>query len=157
MVITPARTPSAGSWLTTAQGNWPSQRAAPASGFSAGRIHTAVDTTVLAGTLRFNIASGTPTIAAGVTATVASGATLELAGSVSALGTAGGNRVHVINDSTAPGVLVSGTGQIVGGIDGTGDAQVNDGSDLTADHIIQNALIIGGRHGSPGVRDDRRL
>ena len=106
-------------------------------------------TTVLAGTLRFNIASGTPTIAAGATAAVASGATLELAGSVSALGAAGGNRVNVTNDSTAPGLLVSGTGQIVGGIDGTGDTQVNDGSDLTADHIIQNALIIGGSAGGP--------
>ena len=104
-------------------------------------------TTVLAGTLRFNIASGTPTIAAGATAAVASGATLELAGSVSALGAAGGNRVNVTNGSTAPGLLVSGTGQIVGGIDGTGDTQVNDGSDLTADHIIQNALIIGGSAG----------
>ena len=37
------------------------------------------------GTLRFNVNSGTATIGTGVTATVASGATLELAGSVSAL------------------------------------------------------------------------
>ena len=59
------------------------------------------DTTVSGGTLKFNITSGTPTIAAGVTATVASGATLEMAGSVSALGTAGGNRVHIVNNSTA--------------------------------------------------------
>ncbi len=109
------------------------------------------DIAVTGGALRFNVTSGTPTIAAGVTATVASGATLELAGSISALGTAGGNRAHVINSSTAPGVLVSGTHQVVGGIDGTGSVQVNAGSDLTADHIIQNALIIGGAAGSPSL------
>ncbi len=108
-------------------------------------------TAVLAGTLKFNVTSGSPTIAAGVTATVASGATLELAGSVSALGSAGGNRTHVLNNSTSLGLIVSGTSQIVGGIDGTGNVQVNAGSDLTADHIIQNALIIGGAAGNPGL------
>jgi autotransporter-associated beta strand protein len=109
------------------------------------------DTTVATGTLKFNITSGTPTIAAGVTATVASGATLELAGSVSALGTAGGNRVHLVNNSTASGVVVSGTNQVVGGIDGLGNTQVNAGSDLTANHIIQSALIIGGTTVNPGL------
>jgi autotransporter-associated beta strand protein/uncharacterized repeat protein (TIGR03803 family) len=108
-------------------------------------------TTVSAGTLRFNIASGAPTIAAGATATVASGATLELAGSISALGAAGGNRVDVTNSSAAPGILVTGTHQFVGNIDGTGITQVNAGSDLTANHIIQSALIIGGAAGSPAV------
>jgi autotransporter-associated beta strand protein len=108
-------------------------------------------TTVSGGTLKFNIASGTPTIAAGATATVASGATLELAGSVSALGTSGGNRVHLVNNSTAAGVVVSGTNQVAGAIDGSGDVQVNAGNDLTADHIIQNALIIGGTAASHGL------
>jgi hypothetical protein len=98
--------------------------------------------------LRFNIASGTSTVAAGATATVASGATLELAGSISALGAAGGNRVNVLNGSTAPGVLVSGTHQVVGKIDGTGTTQVNAGSDLTADQIVQAALVIGGSAGN---------
>jgi autotransporter-associated beta strand protein len=109
------------------------------------------NTTVSAGTLKFNIASGTPTIASGVMATVASGTTLELAGSVSALGTAGGNRAHIVNNSTSAGVVVSGTHQVVGGIDGAGDIQINAGSDLTANHIIQNALTIGGTAGSPGL------
>ena len=108
-------------------------------------------TTVMAGTLRFNIASGTPTIAAGATATVASGATLELAGAISALGSAGGNRVHLINNSSAPGLLVTGMHQVVGNVDGNGTMQVNAGSDLTADRIIQSALIIGGAVGSPAV------
>ncbi len=113
------------------------------------------NTTVSAGTLKFNIASGAATIAAGATATVASGATLELAGSVSALGTAGGHRVHIVNNSAGgagpSGVVVSGVHQVVGDIDGTGSTQVNAGSDLTADHIIQSALIIGGTAGGPGL------
>jgi autotransporter-associated beta strand protein len=108
------------------------------------------DIAVSSGRLVFNINSGSPTIAAGVTATVASGATLELAGSVSALGAAGGNRVHVVNNSTASGLVVSGVNQIVGAIDGSGATRVNAGSDLTANHIIQSALVIGGSGGNPG-------
>jgi autotransporter-associated beta strand protein len=109
------------------------------------------NTTVSAGTLKFNITSGTPTIAAGATATVASGATLELAGSVSALGSAGGNRTQIMNNSTALGLVVSGSHQQVGNIDGSGTTQVNAGSDLTANHIIQSALTIGGAAGSPAL------
>jgi hypothetical protein len=101
------------------------------------------------GTLRFNVVSGAPTIAAGITATVSSGATLELAGTVSAL-TNGSNRVNVMNDSTTPGLLVSGIHQQVGDIDGSGSMQVNAGSDLTANHIIQGALVIGGTAGNLG-------
>ncbi|HEV2969514.1 MAG TPA: autotransporter-associated beta strand repeat-containing protein [Pirellulales bacterium] len=108
-------------------------------------------TTVLSGTLKFNINTGAATIGSGVTATVASGATLELAGSVSALGTAGGNRAHIVNDSTSSGVVVSGTNQVVGGIDGSGSTQVNAGSDLTANHVVQTALVIGGTAASPGL------
>ena len=78
-------------------------------------------------------------------------AILELAGSVSALSSSN-HRVDVINDGTAAaGVLVSGTNQQVGGIDGGGTTQVNAGSDLTANHIIQNALMIGGTADSPAV------
>ncbi len=108
-------------------------------------------TAISGGTLKFNINSGMPTISAGATATVASGASLELAGSVSALGSADGNRTQILNNSTALGLVVSGTNQVVGGIDGTGNVQVNAGSNLTADHIIQSALIIGGTAGNPGL------
>ncbi len=102
------------------------------------------------GTLRFNVVSGAATIGTGVTATIASGATLELAGSVSTL-SSGGNRVNILNTSAAPGVLVSGTHQQVGNIDGSGTTQVSAGSDLTANHIIQTALVIGGTAGSHGL------
>ena len=105
---------------------------------------------VTTGTLRFNVVSGTPTIGTGVTAVVSSGATLELAGSVSALAN-GANRVNITNNSTAPGILVSGTHQQVGNIDGSGTTQVNAGSDLTANHIIQSALVIGGTSKNPGL------
>ena len=64
------------------------------------------------------------------------------------------NRVNITNNSqqTSGGMLlVSGTNQQVGAIDGTGDTVVNDGSDLTANHIIQNALVIGGTAGQPAL------
>jgi autotransporter-associated beta strand protein len=103
------------------------------------------------GTLRFKVTTGSGTVGTGVTATVASGATLELAGSIAALA-AGANRVAITNNSTTPaGILVSGTGQVVGNIDGSGNTQVNPGSSLTANHIVQNALDIGGTSTSHGT------
>lgn len=107
-------------------------------------------TTVSAGTLKFNVSSAS-NIGVGAVATVASGATLELAGTVSALGAAGSNRTHVLNSSSAPGLVVSGSHQVVGALDGSGTTQINAGSDLTADHIIQSALVIGGTSGSAGI------
>ncbi|HEV2970839.1 MAG TPA: autotransporter-associated beta strand repeat-containing protein [Pirellulales bacterium] len=106
--------------------------------------------TVNGGTLRFSAVSGSATIGTGVTATVTGSATLELAGSVSAL-SSGTHRVNIINISTAPGLLVSGTHQQVGGIDGSGSTVVNAGSDLTANHIVQSSLVIGGTAASRGL------
>ncbi len=101
-------------------------------------------------TLRFKPTTGAAAVGVGVTATVASGATLELAGSVSSL-SSGANRVNITNNSSSPGILVSGTNQQVGNIDGAGTTQVNAGSDLTANHIVQSALVIGGTAGSPAT------
>jgi hypothetical protein len=39
----------------------------------------------------------------------------------------------------------------VGNIDGSGTTHVNSGSDLTANHIIETALVIGGTATSPGL------
>jgi T5SS/PEP-CTERM-associated repeat protein/autotransporter-associated beta strand protein len=116
-----------------------------------GGLALASNTTLAAnaGTLRLNVASAS-TISTGVTVTVGDGATLELAGSVSAL-SGGTNRVNIANNSAAPGILVSGTHQQVGNIDGSGTTQVNVGSDLTANHIIQSALVIGGTAGTHGL------
>ncbi|HEV2968354.1 MAG TPA: hypothetical protein VGY55_00095, partial [Pirellulales bacterium] len=81
---------------------------------------------------------------AGVGVTVDGAATLELAGSISDL--AGGSAgINIANTSTATaGVVVSGVNQVVGGIDGTGSVTIDAGSDLTANHINQTALVIGG-------------
>ena len=57
------------------------------------------------GSLRFGLSSGaTATLGTGVTATVNNAATLELAGSVSAL-SSGTNRVDITNRSTAAAVF----------------------------------------------------
>jgi autotransporter-associated beta strand protein len=117
--------------------------------FSGGKSYSG-STTVGAGMLNFSVSS-VSNIGAGAVATVASGATLELAGTVSALGSAGGNRTSILNNSTALGLVISGKNQVVGNIDGTGTTQINSGSDLTANHIVQSALVIGGAAGSPGV------
>jgi autotransporter-associated beta strand protein len=101
-------------------------------------------------TLRFKPTSGSASVATGVTASVAAGATLELAGTVSGL-SSGSNRVNVTNNSSSAGILVSGTNQQVGNIDGSGTTQVNAGGDLTANHIIQTALAIGGTSSSHGL------
>jgi autotransporter-associated beta strand protein len=103
---------------------------------------------VTGGTLRFALASGAATVGAGVQATVNGSATLELAGAASAL-SSGVHRANILNNSSAAsGLLVTGTNQQVGFIDGSGTTQVNAGSDLTANHIIQTALVIGGAMGN---------
>jgi probable HAF family extracellular repeat protein/autotransporter-associated beta strand protein len=106
---------------------------------------------VSGGKLRFNVAAGSTSVGTGVLALIDNDAVLELAGSVSALSS--GNRgVDILNNSTAPaGVLVSGANQRVGGIDGSGSTQVNAGSDLSANHIVQSALLIGGTAASPAL------
>jgi autotransporter-associated beta strand protein len=99
------------------------------------------------GSFRINNAVA-PTLASGIAATVDGTGTLELAGSVSALA-GGANGVNISNNSSAAaGLLVSGANQVVGGIDGTGTVMVNAGGGLTANHIVQNALVIAGAPGS---------
>jgi hypothetical protein len=100
--------------------------------------------------VQFNVSSGSATVGAGASVTVNAGATLELAGTAPALASAT-NKVNVVNNSSTSGLVVSGVNQVVGAIDGNGTTQVNAGSDLTADHIIQSALVIGGTAGSPGL------
>ncbi len=92
-------------------------------------------------------------VAQGVTATVAAGATLELAGSMSALvdqtnATDPHYRASVQNAGTLQiGDASNVSTQQVGGIDPdggvAGSVVVTDGSSLTADHINQTSLVIG--------------
>ncbi len=96
------------------------------------------------GGLKLISASGS-SIGSGVTATVGSGSTLELAGSQSSLGVSGGNRATITNDG---GLIVTGpTSQVVGGIDNSdstrGTIALNSGSNLTVDHVNQSSLSIG--------------
>ncbi len=102
---------------------------------------------VNAGTLKISVATGSPNVGTGVMATVSSGATLELAGAVSALGAGTvANRASITNNSAAAGggLLVSGGNQAVGAVTGGGTTMVSTGASLTASHIIQSALAIGG-------------
>jgi hypothetical protein len=110
--------------------------------------------TVNGGKLRFNVTTGAATIGSGVVATISNAATLELAGSVSALSSSDSpaHRVNIANSSTAAaGLLVSGTNQQVGNIDGNGTTSVAAGAGFTANHIIQSALVIGGTSASPAT------
>ncbi len=103
------------------------------------------------GTLRLRLSGGSM-VSSGVVAQVTGSATLELAGSVSNLSSAVGpaNRVAIVNNSTsASGLLVTGTNQQAGGIDGLGNVVLTDGASLTADHIVQTSLVIGGTLTSP--------
>ena len=104
---------------------------------------------VNSGTLKFNFPNtAASSVGTGVTATVAAGATLELANTGSALAdptaTNPPHRVEIQSD----GVLQvdAGAVQQVGGIDGIstpGSVIVSDGASLTADHINQTSLVIG--------------
>ena len=70
---------------------------------------------------------------------------MELAGSVSALGSAASvNRVNIFTNSATSTVLASEGDQQVGGIEGIGTVQVDAGASLTANHIMAGALVIGG-------------
>ena len=87
---------------------------------------------------------------------------MVLAGTTSSLSnpTAAADRVHVINNSTQAGgggLKVTGTNQQTGAIDGTGDTVVSAGASLTANHIVQSSLVIGGSAGTPATCDDRRF
>src|SRR5207248_2683392 len=105
------------------------------------------------GTMRFSLSSGPAVVGLATSVAINNSATLELAGAISALsdGTAA-HSANITNNSTAiAGLHVIGTNQKVGGIDGSGTTQVDSGSDLTANHIIQGALVIGGAANSPAL------
>ena len=107
---------------------------------------------VSGGSVKFDVTAGTPTVGTGVTASVAPGATLELAGTVSALA-AGAIRANVANDSSAAdgGLVISGTNQQLGNVTGTGDLTIAAGGDLTANSIQQTTLILAGTADNPAT------
>ncbi len=95
------------------------------------------------GIFRFDYNLGAASFGGTITATVADGATLELAGPTSQLGPA----ANIVNNSRAAigGLLVSSSvSQTVGAITGTGNTIVNNGASLTAYEIRQNSLAVNG-------------
>ena len=121
---------------------------------SAPALRTNSSLNVTGGALRFNVTSGGPaTVGSGVLATVSNDAVLELAGTVAAL--SDGSALHsvaILNNSTAAaGLHVTGKNQQVSGVDGAGTTQVEANASLTANHIVQAALIIGGTAGNQGL------
>ncbi len=97
--------------------------------------------------VKLSPSANSASIGSGATATVTSGATLELAGTASAL--SDGTSVHAVNvvnnsAASAGGLLASSpTTQIVGAITGSGNTVVGASAGLTANSIIQNSLTIG--------------
>ncbi len=106
------------------------------------------------GTLKFNITSGAPSVQPTSTATVSAGASLDLAGSVSALSDVSASavpsqRVNIASagvlviEPPTSGAVIQQVGAI-GPLTGVGGSVVlNDGAALTANRIIQNSLTIG--------------
>jgi hypothetical protein len=146
LTIAGALTLPASATLTKADGGTLRVTGAPSLG-------TNSSLAVNGGSLKFAMTSGSPAIGTGITATIAAGATLELAGTVSALAStvAPSRRVNIVNNSSASGLLVSGTNQQVGVITGSGTTTVAAGADLTANSIVQSALVIGGTQGNPAL------
>src|SRR5262249_49916176 len=112
-------------------------------------LGNATQLTVTGGTLKLATSGGT--VGSGGLVVVHSGATLELAGSISALAS-GTIRAAISNDSTAAagGLLVSTGDQHVGSVDGVGTTVVNNGAVLRVWRVVQSALMIGGSATSPG-------
>jgi autotransporter-associated beta strand protein len=104
---------------------------------------------VSGGTLRYSATSNAASVGSAVSVHVAAGAEVELANSGSALSD-GMHVANLTNDSQLPagGLLVSGTNQRVGRIQGGGNVVVAAGGSLIANSIQQNSLVIGGSGGS---------
>ncbi len=93
-----------------------------------------------AGTTRFNLDhADSVSIGTGVNVTINSGATLSLEGSKSALGTAAGNRVAMVNDGT---LSSSTTENYVASIAGSGTTSILSGTMNVSNGLVQNALNV---------------
>ena len=119
--------------------------------------HSALE--VQAGTLRLTAPAAA--VGTSVTASVADGATLELAGAGSALSTTASadSRATIANNSTAAagGLLVSAGDQQVGAVTGAGVTVVDSGASLTADSIRQSGADHRRRFRQLGAAHDRPL
>ena len=123
-------------------------------------LNTGSALSIVSGTLSFDLVSGSPVVGSGVSVQVNSGATLQLAGTVSALSDTSNpttNLANVVTHGTGA-LLVTGTNQSAGMVTGdassnaagatvyTGSTVVGNGgsaAQLTATQILQNTLTIG--------------
>ncbi len=101
-------------------------------------------------TIQFQLPAGSQTITLlSPLPTAADPLTLSLDASQNVAVIPSAGAVWTDNQSLA----ISGPGSLAigGGIDGTGDLAVNAGNNLTANHIVQSALVIGGTAESPAM------
>ncbi|HEV3417566.1 MAG TPA: hypothetical protein VG056_12150 [Pirellulales bacterium] len=105
--------------------------------------------TLQSGTLNYSIASGSTTVGANVQLAIAAGANVNVIGPVNPFADAV-NRVSIANNS-ATGLNINAGGIRVGQISGGGTTSVAAGSQLTADSIVQGALMIGGTASDPAM------
>jgi hypothetical protein len=105
--------------------------------------------TLQSGTLNYSIASGSTTVGANVQLAIAAGASVNVNGPVNPFADAA-HPVSIANDS-ATGLNINAAGIRVGRITGSGTTAVAVGSQLTADSIIQGALVIGGTASNPAM------
>jgi autotransporter-associated beta strand protein len=116
-------------------------------GFSAPTLGNNSSLTISGGTLRFNNTVDAATFGTGVI--VSGTGTLELAGTVSTLLSPNVDRVHIVNLSSQLSTIANGE---AGWLHDTGGSTVvNLGADLTANHIVQNALVIGNAPSTVGL------
>jgi hypothetical protein len=94
------------------------------------------------GTLNYAIASGATTVGAHAQLAIAAGARVNVSGTVDPFSDSS-HRVNISNDSAA-GLNINAGNVRAGTISGAGTTSVVSGSHLTADSIIQSALVIGG-------------
>jgi hypothetical protein len=94
------------------------------------------------GTLNYAIASGATTVGVHAQLAIAAGARVNVSGNVDPFSDSS-HRVKIANDS-ATGLKINAGNVRVGTISGAGTTSVAAGSHLTADAIIQSALVIGG-------------
>jgi autotransporter-associated beta strand protein len=102
------------------------------------------------GRLRFSATTGNGAAGTGASVSISAAATLELAGTVSDFSLS----LNVVNNgaqANGGGLIVSGSNQQIGNLDGSGDLFIAAGTDLTANHVIQGSLTIAGTVSSHGL------
>jgi hypothetical protein len=102
---------------------------------------------VQSGTLNYAIPSGATSVGMNVSLAVAPGATVNVGVVVNPFSD-GTHKVAIANNGN---LAVNGSGIVTGAVTGAGTTAVAAGAQLTADSIIQTALVIGGTSTSPSI------